>query len=135
MAEWENGLCETDCGSCMGAWCCTCFAFGRASDRLRAFPDTDTDNFSLFNGSCFMFTLASMCSLSCIPVWMQRKDLREKFGIRGGGCGDCMVASCCLPCAVSQINMELKKRAEKQQNVVQTKGYAPPAGMAYGPQP
>ncbi|KAK3673139.1 hypothetical protein LTR78_006979 [Recurvomyces mirabilis] len=74
----------------------------------------------------------------CIPLWLKPQEFRRKFNIRGNGCTDCLASYFCHSCALSQLNTELKARAEQPQ--IEAKeapmGYvqpAPPHGMMYVP--
>ncbi|KAK0855716.1 hypothetical protein LTS02_010988 [Friedmanniomyces endolithicus] len=95
--EWRNGICDHVCGGsfevCITAWCCNCFMFGRVDQRLEKFPETN------------------YVALQWIPVWLKRKELRNKFGIQGNGCTDCLVSYFCHPCSIAQMETELKDRA------------------------
>jgi len=37
-----------------------------------------------------------------------RGDVRDRYGIRGGGCGDCLGTWCCGPCALTQERREIE---------------------------
>ncbi|KAK1066141.1 hypothetical protein LTR74_007359 [Friedmanniomyces endolithicus] len=67
--------------------------FGRVDQRLEKFPETN------------------YVALQWIPVWLKRKELRNKFGIQGNGCTDCLVSYFCHPCSIAQMETELKDRA------------------------
>ena len=62
-------------------------------------------------------------SCRCVPrIWMtmrlrlirvsdqirQREEMRERYGIRGSGVGDCCVAAWCRPCALTQEHREIE---------------------------
>jgi hypothetical protein len=61
---------------------------------------------------------------------MKRGDMRARFGIEGGGCGDCMTTWCCYCCALIQ---------EEKESLLRTAGidaktgqqYQAPNGMTY----
>ncbi|KAJ8606656.1 hypothetical protein MRB53_040792 [Persea americana] len=76
--------------------------------RISHFPE---ENGNMFNGDCAIICIAGLLGVHCLPVWMKRSDFRKTHRIRGDGCSDCMVAWCCLPCSVAQLNMEVKDRA------------------------
>jgi len=54
---------------------------------------------------------------------MKRGEIRDRFGIEGNGCTDCLVSCFCQPCSLAQMNMELKERAAT--------GGMPPAAQGY----
>jgi Cys-rich protein (TIGR01571 family) len=37
-----------------------------------------------------------------------RGNIRDRYRIEGGGCGDCMSAWCCTPCELTQESRELE---------------------------
>jgi Cys-rich protein (TIGR01571 family) len=43
---------------------------------------------------------------------MSRGDVRRRYRIRGGGCGDCMAAWCCGPCEITQESLELQEEED-----------------------
>lgn len=92
----------------MGAWFCGSCLFGRVSSRQKSFPNNDGD---MFNGSCVIHAVSVCLAVWWIPQMLRRSVVREKFGISGGGCSDCLVSTFCAPCSMSQMNMELKSRA------------------------
>jgi Cys-rich protein (TIGR01571 family) len=114
--DWSHGLCSCQSvGSCCGATWCSPFIFGRSAWRLERFPASPDHSaeFSWFNESCLIMTGAWLLAVPWLPVWMQRRRLRQKFGIEGSGCTDCLSACCCNCCAQVQIENELVDRAEE----------------------
>lgn len=61
-------------------------------------------------------------SLGCL----QRRQIRKKYGIEGGGCTDFMVSFCCPCCSAIQNVKELEARRDARPNKV---GYQPQAPM------
>ena len=45
---------------------------------------------------------------SCMGNIMIREKICAKDGIQGSWCGDCLAASCCLPCSVCQTYNHVK---------------------------
>lgn len=76
----------------LASWCCTCFTFGRAAERMKTFPDPDPEKLSNWNGPCAIMCAANCFSLGWIPIWLQRTEIRNRFGIEGNGCTDCLVS-------------------------------------------
>lgn len=112
--EWRNGLfshvCGGDCGTCvcitgterpyhfivlkelqMAAWWCPCFLYGRVSQRLDQNPNDDTPG--MCNGPCWLMCGASCLHLHWLVALFKRGDTRNKFGVKGDGCTDCLVRS------------------------------------------
>ncbi|XP_054481443.1 cornifelin homolog B-like [Anoplopoma fimbria] len=95
--EWTSGICDCcldmkDC--CLAFWCCPCFAC-RTSRRL---------------GQCLCLPLLDVCG--CVrPITMSmRVSIRQRYGIRGSLCRDCLCSSFCPSCVWCQITREIKDR-------------------------
>jgi Cys-rich protein (TIGR01571 family) len=86
--------------------------FGKTEHRLANFPHAPEDSgYSCCNASCMIMCFAIGFLVPGLPLWMQREKVRQKFGIRGGGCLDC-VATWCLPCCTQiQQDNELQEQA------------------------
>lgn len=39
---------------------------------------------------------------------MNRGEVRARYGIDGGGCGDCCAAWCCAACDLTQVSREIE---------------------------
>lgn len=89
--------------------------------------------YSLFNTDCLL--MCGIMHFTCcgwIYVMIKRKEIRERFGIRGGGCGDCCTTYWCPCCSLIQQDAEVKTRLEAGPNV---QGYQPnKEGMTMQPQ-
>lgn len=129
----------------MGAWFCSPCLYGRAVQRLDMFPSNDATRLNTCNSDCWLWTLASCCLwMPCLPMMFRREQLRERFGIPGDLFKDCIVSFprpifqmrlgltllrqisyCCTPCAIAQMNTEMKKRAEQAHLNPQQMGYQP----------
>lgn len=61
---------------------------------------------------------------------MQRGDIRSRYNLGGGGCGDCCATFCCTCCVVIQNEKEVMGRTEGNAmgGMVQ-QGYQQPQGM------
>ncbi|XP_034407006.1 cornifelin homolog B-like isoform X1 [Cyclopterus lumpus] len=95
--EWTSGICEcclemNDC--CYGFWCCPCFAC-RTSRLL---------------GHSLCLPLLDVCG--CIrPIsTAMRVHVRQRYGIRGSLCTDCLSSSFCPSCVWCQMSREMKYR-------------------------
>lgn len=74
--------------------------------------------------------LAFFCSpLQVILGIQQRGEIREKYGLAGGGCSDCWLQLCCTWCAQVQEEREVMMRTAADRVPV---GYQSPGGMVYG---
>jgi Cys-rich protein (TIGR01571 family) len=38
-----------------------------------------------------------------------RGDVRERYGVRGNACTDCLASACCGPCELTQENLEIEE--------------------------
>jgi Cys-rich protein (TIGR01571 family) len=43
---------------------------------------------------------------------MSRGDVRRRYRISGGGCGDFCVAWCCQPCEITQESLEIQEEED-----------------------
>ena len=93
-AEWSNGLfdCFGDCSACMKVCCCPCCAAGEIYEAGDL-------------GSCFVGCILYSFLACCYPC-IFTGPLREKKGIEGSCCGDCMLMWCCGCC---QMTRELRE--------------------------
>lgn len=56
---------------------------------------------------------------------LQRKQVRDKYRIEGGGCGDCCVSFLCPCCGLLQQANEIEER----ESMLDKGGYQPQGGM------
>ncbi|KAK3052143.1 hypothetical protein LTR09_006735 [Extremus antarcticus] len=83
-----------------------------------------------------------MCGAGCLHLhWvvalLKRGDTRNKFGVKGDGCTDCLASYFCFPCTVAQMDTEIKDRVKAAHHEAkQPDGYSQAQnGMVYGQQP
>ncbi|XP_041865364.1 cornifelin homolog B-like [Melanotaenia boesemani] len=96
--DWGTGPfdCLDDLPSCCFAfWCCPCFACKTSSEygQPLCLPLLE-----IFAGFIPPITLA------------MRVSMRERYGIRGTMCMDCVCATFCTSCTWCQMSREIKKR-------------------------
>lgn len=113
--EWSNGLC--DCcdapGTCLLSWCCPCISYAKNKHRYehlnsRGTPDPEHGG-SCCSGDCMLHALiAGCCGGGWILQFMQRGNVRSRYNIKGGSCGDCCTAFFCSPCELTQESRELE---------------------------
>ncbi|XP_029375563.1 cornifelin homolog B-like [Echeneis naucrates] len=95
--QWGSGICDCfqnmpEC--CFAFWCFPCFTCKTARDY----------------GECLCLPLLDgyLCSP---PITMSmRASMRERYGIRGSICNDCVYATFCNACTWCQMSREMKKR-------------------------
>ncbi|GMH33219.1 hypothetical protein BSKO_01053 [Bryopsis sp. KO-2023] len=116
--DWSTGLfgCLDDAGLCVWGLFCTACLFGEnVSSLTQVQSQQDLINKvppPVASGCCCPCLLYSLTTVYC---WccvggLNRRDLREKYGLRHEPCGDCTVHMFCSPCAVCQEARELKVR-------------------------
>ncbi|XP_029924821.1 cornifelin homolog B-like [Myripristis murdjan] len=95
--DWASGICsccndKADC--CLAFWCCPCFA----CKTTRTY------------GQCLCLPLLDI--FGCIPpvTMSMRLSMRQRYGIKGSMCTDCVCATCCSPCVWCQMSREMKYR-------------------------
>ncbi|EGX88139.1 C6 finger domain protein [Cordyceps militaris CM01] len=121
----------------VGAFIFPCFMFGRASQRTWHYPNGLPEGQIGCNSACVIMAAAMLVTpihMHCLPICLQRGEMRRKLGIRGHGYQDCVVSFFCPCCSIAQMNLELKRRVEKIQAGVVDKGYVAPEAMQDGPQ-
>ncbi|KAJ8508710.1 hypothetical protein ONZ45_g9035 [Pleurotus djamor] len=113
--EWSHGLCDccSDAGTCILAWCCPCIVYAQNKQRYqhlstKGYPDPEHGG-SGCNGDCFVHG----CITACFGAgWVlqigTRGNIRDRYRIKGGGCGDCLTACFCTPCELTQESRELE---------------------------
>merc|ERR1711981_1065822 len=87
--DWNNGLfgCFNSIGNCCcGYWCFPC-QVGSTATRV--------------DGSYPLFFLLACC-VPCIPIFLLRGKVRDKYGIEGSTGGDCMASWCCERVSVAK---------------------------------
>ncbi|KAF8474618.1 PLAC8 family-domain-containing protein [Kalaharituber pfeilii] len=123
--EWETGFCScfSPIGTCcLGAWC-PCILYGRTHHRLE--HNGSLDGYSCCNSSCcFYGCLTILPPLNTILGYIQRKKIREQYGLSGGCCGDCVRHCYCSCCALIQEEKEVVRKTKSP-------GYAASGGMVY----
>lgn len=83
---------------------------------------------------CFAWcALSALFGAQGILQCFDRGDTREKYGIDGNACTDCLVSCCCTCCGLVQQDREVKEREEKGRLGAASAGYQKIGGMAYPP--
>ncbi|KAG9274507.1 hypothetical protein AMEX_G11432 [Astyanax mexicanus] len=94
--QWGSGIC--DCGEniaecCFGFWCLPCFACSTSKKF----------------GECLCLPLLELGFIPPITLAM-RSSMRQRYGIEGSICNDCVYSFFCCPCVWCQMSREMKKR-------------------------
>ncbi|KAJ7173616.1 PLAC8 family-domain-containing protein [Mycena filopes] len=112
--EWSNGLCGCfeACGTCCHACWCPCIVHGKNKQRLNHLQgqgSPDPDGGSCCSGACWGHCLlTSFLGAGFVLQCMNRGDVRGRYGIEGGCCGDCCGSFCCGPCDLVQVSREIE---------------------------
>ncbi|KAL8292425.1 hypothetical protein RQP46_001037 [Phenoliferia psychrophenolica] len=101
---WNHGLCSC-CGDCGG---CSCCLYGKTRSKYKGLETTGPVDGSNCNGSCLCFFLLNFIQCQCIVLAKERKALKLRYNIAGGGCGNCLAAWCCQCCVQVQHLREIK---------------------------
>ncbi|KAB5578203.1 DUF614 domain-containing protein [Coniochaeta sp. 2T2.1] len=124
--EWQNGLMSCGpCDLCLLGTCLPCVLLGKTSERMR---DPSMRSYETCNSDCMI-----MCGITYFTCcgWIygmiKRGEIRERYGIKGSGSGDCCTSFWCSCCALIQQEKEVKGRTAAGPI---TQGYqAPKEGM------
>ncbi|WOH15592.1 hypothetical protein DCAR_0935134 [Daucus carota subsp. sativus] len=108
VGQWTTGLwdCFSDLGNCIATLCCPCITYGQIANIV------DQGKTSVFSGgrnyAILMYFTCGCCLYSCFA----RSKLRYMFNLPPSpcGCADCLVHTCCEPCALCQEYRELQSR-------------------------
>ncbi|ETO82175.1 hypothetical protein F444_03639, partial [Phytophthora nicotianae P1976] len=117
--KWEVGLCDcfTHCvPNCLMTSCCPCVTLAQISSRLGMMPF----KFAILVSILLVIFPSVGSILFAVWIWMARKEVRERFQIPGGCCGDCLASCCCTCCAMAQMATHIKSYK--------------PGSCAFGPQ-
>uniref|UniRef100_A0A8C6WQ04 Plac8 onzin related protein 2 n=1 Tax=Neogobius melanostomus TaxID=47308 RepID=A0A8C6WQ04_9GOBI len=95
--EWSSGICDCcqdvpEC--CFAFWCFPCFSCITAKKH----------------GECLCLPLLDGFGLIPPISMSMRVSMRQRYGIRGNMCRDCVYSFFCLPCSWCQMSREMKTR-------------------------
>lgn len=104
--QWTSGICE--CTNdvpicCVSLWCC-CVQYGLNVEKL--------NNGGCFGACCIYSILDYIGGCGWCVGYANRGALRNRLGIPGGSCEDCMLHFCCRCCALAQEGRELKAKEQ-----------------------
>ena len=112
--QFSNGFCTvcsscstcSTCSTCCLEWWCPSVVYGHTRQRLHN-PLIPKEQLSRCNDSCWAFGIVmTFCyPLQCFFGCLQRGELREKYGIKGNVCVDCLAHSFCDCCVSSPFWM------------------------------
>ncbi|KAF9524337.1 PLAC8-domain-containing protein [Crepidotus variabilis] len=111
--DWSNGFCGclSEPGTCLTATCCPCITYGRLKHRhahLNQQGTPDPEHGGCCTGDCMIHGVLTSCGFGWILQMMLRGEIRSRYNISGGACGDCLAAACCMPCQLTQESREIE---------------------------
>ncbi|ESK88951.1 hypothetical protein Moror_13173 [Moniliophthora roreri MCA 2997] len=111
--DWSVGLCSCgdEDGGCFYAWCCPCIVHGQNKQRfehLQRNNSPDPEGGSTCGGDCWLHCCLTCFGFGWVLQMMNRTNVRERYGIEGGFCGDLCTALCCTPCELAQERIEIQ---------------------------
>lgn len=113
---WNEGLfgCFSDMDKCCLSCWCPCIAHGKIKQRYEALESNDTPATDV--GCCstasWCYFLLGYCGWGCFLDFGLRGDIRRRYHIEGGMCGDLCVSYCCHIC--NQVQQSREIEAEEQ---------------------
>ncbi|KAG6828318.1 hypothetical protein H0H92_008381 [Tricholoma furcatifolium] len=110
--DWSYGICGCDhIGTCLLAWCLPCIVYGSNKKRLEHLSQhgtPDPEKGGICSGDCILYgAVAACCGIGCLLQIGTRGNVRQRYGIKGGTCGDCLSSCFCTPCALTQEEQEI----------------------------
>ncbi|XP_067347850.1 cornifelin homolog B-like [Channa argus] len=97
--HWTSGICDCwddvpEC--CFAFWCCPCFAC-KTSKKY---------------GEHLCLPLLYLFGV-CVPAitMSMRVSMRQRYGIRGSMCNDCVCSTFCTGCVWCQMSREIRRRS------------------------
>lgn len=128
--EWQESAwnCCKPFDMCLIGCCVPCYLIGKTSERIR---DPTMQSFNAINND-FLISLGISCVTGCGWIWtmIKRKEIRERYGIKGSDVDDCCMSYWCGCCAVIQHEKEVMRRT----GGAVTQGYTAPPAMDAKPQ-
>ncbi|KAL8418788.1 hypothetical protein RB594_002119 [Gaeumannomyces avenae] len=126
--EWNASFMScSPCDGCLLATCLPCILVGKTSERM---VDPSLSRYEVFNPECLIMGGITWIGLGFVYAMIKRVEVRERFGIKGSGFGDCCAAYWCPCCVVLQNDNEVRSRVgEPGVPVPVAQGYQQNPGM------
>ncbi|KAF8510657.1 PLAC8 family-domain-containing protein [Hysterangium stoloniferum] len=112
--EWSHGFCDCfgDASTCLISWCFPCVIYSQNKSRYehleqKGYPHPSGGD-SIGGDCCLHACLTGCLGVGCLLQMSNRGNIRRRYRIEGGGCGDCMASWCCTPCELTQESRELE---------------------------
>ncbi|KAK0615636.1 hypothetical protein B0T17DRAFT_510221 [Bombardia bombarda] len=108
--------------------CIPCVQFGKTHHRLM--NEGSLEGYECLNTSCMIWCCFTWCfQCECIPLAMERAEIRKKYNLSGNCCCDILAASCCSCCVLAQNDKEVRYREPKEITGEVKEQYHPSTGM------
>ncbi|KAF8490358.1 PLAC8 family-domain-containing protein [Russula emetica] len=109
--DWSFGLfdCFARCGLCCSSAWCPCVVYSKNKQRLHSLQTRGTplaDSGETYDSNCCIYF--GLGGSSWVLLLRTREEVRERYGIRGTGYGDCLTLWCCRACALTQERREIE---------------------------
>jgi Cys-rich protein (TIGR01571 family) len=110
---WSFDLfdCFGDAGTCILSWFCSCVVYGqnkRRCDHLAAHGTADPHADEIISPDCLFQFFLLYVGCGCILPTTLRTAIRERYNIEGSVLTDCLTATCCHCCQLTQASRELE---------------------------
>merc|ERR1719333_1857407 len=125
--DYETALCgcTDDCAFCLLACCCSCLATGEIMRRLTR-PEDPNEPRMCCLGMCGAQIVQSVTGIPCLEQcfysFMVTPRVSQAVNRQQNVCCDCLIAVFCLPCRITQEELELRKAAEAGRTDLYLKG-------------
>merc|ERR1711884_345954 len=99
--DWKQGLCGClgEPEVCLCGLCIPCCLVKQNADDL---------------GNEGWLHLLLFCLFPCLPIFLQRSNARERYGIEGSTAGDAVCSFCCPELVMCQTGAEIKQRGDSK---------------------
>ncbi|KAH9993550.1 PLAC8 family-domain-containing protein [Russula vinacea] len=111
--DWSFGLfdCFGRCGLCCWSTWCPCVVYSKNKQRLRSLQIQGAPldgGGEAYDDQCCVYGALDIDGKGWVMEMQTRAELRERYGIRGDGIGDCFALWCCRPCSLTQERREIE---------------------------
>lgn len=129
--QWMTSFfgCFNPIDTCAITCCVPCLTFGKTHHRITR--NGDMTSYEPVNTSCLLLWASGCVGLACIPVAMQRAELRQRYNLEGSCLVDIATACCCGCCDLIQQDKEAAAREPLNAGAGVKQQYQPDGGMSY----
>jgi len=113
--EWSYDIVDPSgwgCRTCCFVTWCPCMIYSRNRQHLRSLQIEGTPlpagNERTIDANCCIYSGLRVVSLHWTLQIGTRREIRDRYGIRGNACDDCITSYFCLPRALVQERREIE---------------------------